>query len=180
MNDIAPAVLNRSCGTCTLCCKLVPVKELRKPANTRCDHQCFKGCRIYEKRPMSCRMWSCRWLCDDDTRDLTRPDRAHYVIDLMADFVTVVDEDTGERTPIPIIQLWIDPDYPDAHRDPALRAYLDTIEGYATLVRYANERGLMLIPPRMSGKGWVEIESHYKPEGEHTQAEIAKVLDSLS
>ena len=31
--------MNRACGGCTLRCKLLPVRELKKLANTRCQHQ---------------------------------------------------------------------------------------------------------------------------------------------
>ena len=31
--------MNRTCGGCTLRCKLLPVRELKKLANTRCQHQ---------------------------------------------------------------------------------------------------------------------------------------------
>ena len=79
--------MNRTCGTCTLCCRVLPIKDLDKPANVRCQHQtAFKGCAIYRRRPMSCRLWSCRWLVDPTTSDLRRPDRAHYVIDMVPGF----------------------------------------------------------------------------------------------
>jgi len=31
--------MNRTCGGCTLRCKFLPVRELKKLANTRCQHQ---------------------------------------------------------------------------------------------------------------------------------------------
>jgi len=37
--------MNRTCGGCTLCCKLLPVRELKKPANTRCQHQRAEICK---------------------------------------------------------------------------------------------------------------------------------------
>ena len=62
---------HRNCGDCQLCCKLVPTKEINKPANTRCKHQKVgKGCGIYAQRPFSCMVWNCRWLVNDDTADL--------------------------------------------------------------------------------------------------------------
>lgn len=83
---------SRACGDCQLCCKLVPVPELGKKASHRCKHQKFGvGCAIYRKRPFSCAMWNCRWLTDPETNELRRPDRSHYVIDAMPDFVTLTD-----------------------------------------------------------------------------------------
>ena len=56
-------LMNRHCGGCTLCCKLIPVEELHKAAGQRCKHQITgKGCRIYERRPTSCREWTCLWI----------------------------------------------------------------------------------------------------------------------
>lgn len=53
----------RACGDCTLCCKLVAVRELKKPAEQKCDH-CIKGsgCQIYSIRPQGCVDFECLWL----------------------------------------------------------------------------------------------------------------------
>ena len=66
----------RRCGDCQLCCKLLPVGALGKAAGERCRHQRHhKGCAVYRKRgfPSECGAWSCRWLVEDDTADLSRP-----------------------------------------------------------------------------------------------------------
>lgn len=151
----------RHCGSCQLCCKLLPVRELDKGANTRCRHQSFsKGCKVYHRpgMPISCKLWSCRWLTDEATTGLPRPDRAHYVIDIMPDFVTAKEGDMSAE--IEVIQLWVDPLYPEAHRDPALRKYLERLcdqRGAMVLVRYNSESGFCLIPPGMNNTGkWIE------------------------
>ena len=101
------------------------LKTLDKPAGERCPHQRHgKGCLIYSQRPLGCRVWNCRWLASDDTTDLPRPDRAHYVIDVMPGFVTLIDDDTGERHNVEVVQIWVDPKHPDAHRGQALRRYI--------------------------------------------------------
>ncbi len=66
----------RSCGECTLCCKLMGVPELKKPSAKWCD-DCDqgKGCLVYETRPPSCRNFQCFWLMDDGFPDEFRPDR---------------------------------------------------------------------------------------------------------
>lgn len=148
--------MKRVCGSCTLCCRLLPQRELDKGSNERCRHQRHTGCAIYERRPPSCRLWSCLWLTGPDTDDLSRPDRSHYVIDPMLDYVTVVTEEG--RVDFPALQVWIDPHHPDAHRDPQLRAYIDRRgeEGILALIRSSNEDGFVLVPPSMTGKGWFE------------------------
>lgn len=156
-----PETNGRHCGTCTLCCKLLPVRELDKGANERCKHQKFsKGCAVYHRpgMPISCKLWSCRWLTDENAIGLSRPDRAHYVIDIMPDFVTA--KEGLQSHEIEVIQLWVDPLYPEAHRDPALRAYLERLcdeRGSMVLVRYNSESGFCLIPPGMNNTGeWIE------------------------
>lgn len=145
----------RQCGDCQLCCKLLPVRSLDKLAGQRCQHQSHaKGCGVYARLMTvspECRLWSCRWLVEDDTADLRRPDRSHYVIDIMPEFITVQDEN-GALEHVQVVQIWVDPRYPDAHRDPALRAYLERRAGERIigLVRWGSEEGMALFPPSLS------------------------------
>jgi hypothetical protein len=151
--------MTRECGECTLCCKLLPVLELDKPANIRCKHQRqIKGCLVYHtnKMPLSCHVWNCRWLVSDDTHDLARPDRSHYVIDITPDFVIAVDR--GENIKIQVVQIWCDANYPDAWKDPRLKAYMMRrgAEGIASMIRYDSWRAIIVIPPNMTiEKQWV-------------------------
>ena len=56
-------VPGRSCGTCTLCCKLMRIPELDKPRLEWCPNcEVGKGCRIYPERPSSCRAFHCGYL----------------------------------------------------------------------------------------------------------------------
>jgi hypothetical protein len=163
---------NRRCGDCTLCCKLVPVeKNLNKPAGVRCKYQTHRGCRVYANLEVvspSCRFWNCQWLADPETRELRRPDRSHYVIDVMPDYVGHQTIATGEVQNVPVMQVWIDPDYPDAHRDPALRRYMVHVaetRQQATIVRYGNQRGRVIFPPSLASDGeWHEMESIARAE----------------
>ncbi|MGQ9372000.1 hypothetical protein [Azospirillum sp. ST 5-10] len=68
----------RTCGDCTLCCKLMGVPELKKPAARWCD-ACDRGsgCTVYAERPPSCRNFECFWLMDEAFPDDLRPDRIH-------------------------------------------------------------------------------------------------------
>lgn len=164
----------RQCGDCTLCCKLVPVRELDKGAGQRCLYQRHgAGCTIYAHRPMSCQLWSCLWYADAPrTADLRRPDRSHYVIDIFPDFVEVTG---GEETiRLDVVVVWVDPKYPDAHRDPALRAMLER-QRSAALIRYSATDGFVIFPPELSPTGrWWERrrEPGDSTTGEHTVEEI--------
>lgn len=173
--------MNRTCGTCSACCTRLPIKEIAKPANTRCAHQPHAhGCKIYRKDgfPTACRYWTCRWLSDPDTRDLSRPDRAGYVIDVMIDYITIRDDDTGATQNVGCIQVWCDPKRPDSHRDPRLREYLErrADEGMCAVIRYSASEAFVLFAPIFTGgRGWQEMHSAMRSE-EHTAADIAAAL----
>jgi hypothetical protein len=159
------------------------IPDFEKPAGERCQHQKHgKGCKVYALRPFGCRTWSCQWLTNDDTAALSRPDRAHYCIDPVPDYVTGRDDATGKVTTIPVIQIWCDEDYPDAHRDPALRAYLfrrGKREGMAALIRFAGAGALFICPPALSATGqWHEV-AVLQDENEHTPEQRVKALGPM-
>jgi hypothetical protein len=202
----------RTCGGCTLCCKLLPMKrgadeslrngdtvpaavaaglltaeealhtmrDFDKPAGERCKFQRHgKGCTAYSNRPFGCRFWNCRWLTADDTAELQRPDRTHYVIDISPDYVRT---DDPKNPTLPVLQIWVDPDYPDAHKDPALRAYVERQAdmGFAALVRLRGHEAFLLVPPSMTVDGqWLEKHSKVV-EHEHTAADKAAVLGNMT
>ncbi|MBO0716440.1 MAG: hypothetical protein J2P55_03765 [Rhizobiales bacterium] len=150
-------------------------QDFYKPAGARCPHQKHhKGCGIYLTRPFGCRTWSCRWLTHDDTADLSRPDRSHYVIDSVPDYVMM----NGQT--VPVVQVWIDPDYPDAHEDPALRAFLlrrAEQDGYAALIRSSNIKAFALFaPPFTPNRTWRVEYSNVAPEHEHSAEDKVRAL----
>jgi hypothetical protein len=172
--------MTRQCGDCTLCCRLLPVRSLDKLAGQRCQHQSHaRGCKVYARLGSvspECRLWSCRWLVNDDTADLSRPDRSHYVLDLMPDFVTLRDDATGEAQHVQVVQIWVDPKHPDAHRDPALRAYLERCAEDNTigLVRWDNEAAIAIFPPALSAdQQWHEVKSNFRLKDHSVEEKIA-------
>lgn len=167
----------RQCGDCQLCCKLVPVKPLDKGANQRCRHQkAHKGCMIYAERPIECRLWSCAWLTGPDTENLSRPDRSHYCIDPMPDFVSVTSGDRQWNQKV--IQVWCDPRYPDAWRDPALLKFIELYGkgGFGAIVRFSNHDAVIAFPPTLTGyPDWV-FHSDSMADHEHSVEEVLSVL----
>lgn len=183
----AAAASNRRCGDCQLCCKLLAVRSIGKDSWTRCKHQKVgKGCTIYRNRgdhlhgvrqimrdngipvpdggfttpmPHECIIWSCRWVTGMDTAGMKRPDHVHYVIDSMPDMITVV-TDAGQRD-VMAMQIWVDPAFPLAHRDPALRAFLAMIaarDGMPAIVRCGPGTATVIAAPCLNvGDDWVEI-----------------------
>lgn len=150
------------CGSCTLCCTLMPVSEIKKPSNQDCTQQKRGfGCRIYQVRPVSCRAWSCRWLANDDglmNEIMKRPDECHYVIDPTPDTIVLTPKGSTNKVVMPIVQVWVDPAFPDAHKDHALRAYLyrKSLDGFAALIRYSEQEGFALFSPHFTGHDWFE------------------------
>ncbi len=72
----------KSCGPCTLCCKLLAVAELGKPMSQWCAHlKPGAGCGIYDTRPHSCRTFECVWLMDPEMPHRFRPDQTKVVLD---------------------------------------------------------------------------------------------------
>ena len=162
-----PPARGRSCGTCQACCVQIPVElhgAEKKPAGVRCRHLRGRGCGIYATRPDPCRYWSCRWLFDPDTADMRRPDKSGCIVDPTIDTMLV------EGQPLDVFQVWCDPARPDAHRDPALRAYLASLLarfGFPAFIRYGSQEGLLLIPPAVSDTGdWLELASQRLSETE--------------
>jgi hypothetical protein len=74
-------VPGRSCGTCTMCCKVYLIRELSKPAGQWCVH-CVQGsgCGIHASRPRSCREFFCSWLVDPNLGPEWKPEVSRFVL----------------------------------------------------------------------------------------------------
>lgn len=172
--------MTRKCGDCQMCCKLLPVKELGKLANQKCQHQKFGvGCAIYHRCPRSCRLWSCQWLAGGEhSETLRRPDRGRYVVDILPEFIRVQPHDGSPETQVPVVQIWLDPKYPDAWQDTGLLTYLGerAKQGFATLLRTGSRNAAVLIPPSMNNEGVWKIVASGMGEEEHRADEIVNAL----
>lgn len=171
----------RKCGDCQACCKQLPVVELEKKANCRCEHQKHgAGCKVYTTRPQSCRLWSCAWLIDDDEMYLSRPDHCGFIVDIMPDFITTRPKDgNGESANIEVIQVWVDPQYPNAYRHMTLYRYLQR-KRMAAIVRLDERNGVVLVPPELSDTGdWLELGTN-SMERTHTAEEKLEAIPETS
>jgi hypothetical protein len=76
-----PAVGARTCGTCTLCCRLPEIDYFSKPANAWCPN-CVAGhgCTIYDQRPQLCRDFLCSWMINDTLGPEWEPSKANMMI----------------------------------------------------------------------------------------------------
>ena len=109
---------------------------------------------------------------DADTADMRRPDHAGYVVD------PFLDDAVANGQAVKLVQVWVDPKRPLAHRDPALRAYLARVAavyGMMAVARTDSHHGTTLIPPSMSADGdWIELEQSVVPHAQ-LEARLAAV-----
>ncbi len=178
-------IRGRSCGACKFCCTAVPtdLRPLRamKAAGVRCPLLCSRGCRVYSVRPDPCRYWSCRWLFDEGTAatGIRRPDISGYAID------PIPDEIFADGRAASVMQIWNDPKRRDAHRDPALRRFLETLN-MAAIVRFGSDDGIVIAPPGLTKEGeWIEITGTEMISAEEKSAKLVAIgergfLDSLA
>ena len=93
----------RACNSCTMCCKLVAVSELKKPPQRWCTHcRPGTGCKIYAERPQECRGFTCLYLVASGLSEDWQPETAKMVL--------AVEQD-GRR-----IGVHVDATRPDAWR----------------------------------------------------------------
>jgi hypothetical protein len=81
---------NKTCGDCTLCCKVMAIEELAKPLSSWCRHcQPGRGCSIYSDRPAECRTFSCLWLVNDQLDQRWKPSKSKLVLTTSEDGIEV-------------------------------------------------------------------------------------------
>jgi uncharacterized protein len=105
-----PIVPGKSCGSCTLCCTVMGVPELKKRPWDRCPHVAAgAGCTIYAERPTGCRTFVCGWLLDPDMGPELKPENCHVLF-----------YQRNEQH----IMAACDPAHPGAWREPTVRAFM--------------------------------------------------------
>jgi hypothetical protein len=73
-------VAGKSCGSCTKCCTVLGIAEIKKPAWEECPNVAAGiGCKIYSDRPASCRQFICGWLLDPYMGPDLKPENCHVV-----------------------------------------------------------------------------------------------------
>lgn len=102
------------CDGCSECCRLLPVDDIQKPAETPCRHQRNNSggcCSVYDNRPAACATFMCLFLASQYRAPQhrldawLRPDKTHVVF-----YRSGIEEDPRA------INGHVDPEYPDAWR----------------------------------------------------------------
>jgi hypothetical protein len=71
----------RECGSCSLCCKVLDVPAVYKPAGQWCRHfSAGQGCGIHQLRPKSCRDFACLWLKGYGLDEAWKPTTSKFVM----------------------------------------------------------------------------------------------------
>lgn len=138
----------RSCGTCSLCCKLLEIASIDKPAGKWCpDCAPPNGCSVYDRRPEECRGFSCGWLEIPGLGEAWKPQRCKIVL---------FSSDGGSQ-----LTAVVDPAAPDAWRKQPFYDQLKAWSGHRhrsgpdVLVRIGS-RVIAILPDRDIDLGEVE------------------------
>lgn len=80
-NEPDVTTTQKTCGTCSICCKIVAVAELNKPAHQWCVHNVpRKGCGIWGKHPDACKVWQCGWILMPHLDERWKPEKCGFII----------------------------------------------------------------------------------------------------
>jgi hypothetical protein len=157
---------NRECGDCTLCCKVMAIEALAKPAGSWCAHcKPGRGCLSYATRPHECRFFNCRWLVDDQLQAHWKPSKSRLVLTTSEDG----------------IEVRCDPGFPDAWRKQPFRSEIQQWAVYGeshdmTVVIVIGQRMILVTPEREFDLGVVDADQRIVRELEGTHVVNASVV----
>ncbi len=172
--DLAPG---RDCGSCTMCCKIMGISEIDKVRNKWCPHCAIgKGCKIYETRPPSCRLFYCQYLRDARIPEHWKPSRSRMVLSYAGN--------AGR------LSIFVDSDRSDAWRKEPYYSDLKTWakNGVATktyIVVFIGDDLTVVLPDRDKPIGRVKENQHLRavtrngPRGPEFDVELVDADDPL-
>ena len=145
-NDHALKIVpGRSCGDCSMCCKIMQVDEFDKPQGVWCRH-CAPGrggCTIHESRPSVCRDYFCGWLMSSNLGAEWQPSICKMLINFEKD---------GLR-----ISVHVDPAHPTAwRREPyysQFKQWSRQFAGQKIVVIFVKRRTTVVLPDKDADLG---------------------------
>lgn len=138
--DSTNLVASRSCDGCTLCCKLLNIAALKKPALVWCpDCQIGKGCGIYETRPQVCREFYCVYRVSPELGEEWNPTVSKMLINYVA--------------PLKQVNIHTDPAFPGMWRREPYYQQIKTmaqhmLEQKGHLILWDGEEPIVILPDR--------------------------------
>lgn len=145
---LAAVKAGRACGDCALCCKLLRIDELQKPAYQWCVHARpgtrHGACSIYTGRPSACKSYACEWLVNTDfDKELWYPKDCHMVVTI----ITL----GGIRT----FTVTVDPGYPLAWRKEPHYSQLRKLAQYGLTVN--KKEDMFIVHVRLPNKAFLVL-----------------------
>jgi hypothetical protein len=156
----------KTCGDCTLCCKVMAIEALAKPLSSWCPHcKPGRGCQIYADRPAECRTFSCLWLVNDQLGKHWKPNKSKLVLTTSEDG----------------IEVRCDPGFPDAWRKEPFRSEIHqwAVSGATqdmTVVVIVGQKMILVAPDREFDLGVVRPDERIVRELEGTRVVNATVV----
>jgi hypothetical protein len=152
--DVAQIVEGRSCGKCSLCCKVMQVKEIAKQPGSWCK-DCAPGkggCKIYQNRPAGCRDFLCGWLLTKELGPAWFPAAAKLVVQAEEHRVTFL----------------VDPAFPNRWREEPyyslIRSYAREMVDLRQVFVWIGKRLIAVLPNKEIDLGEVEVDDHIMVE----------------
>jgi hypothetical protein len=158
----------RACGDCTLCCKVMAIEEIAKPAGQWCRHcKPGAGCLVYETRPAECRGFNCLWLIDTRFGAHWKPSRSKIVLTTSEDG----------------IEIRCDPGFPDAWRKEPFRSEIGKLAASGalhdvTVLVISGERMTLVTPENEFDLGVVGADARIVRELEGNRVAGVSVVKS--
>jgi len=155
--------MDRSCGKCSLCCRLLGIDALGKAAGEWCRHCVVgRGCSIYPERPDSCREFECLYKTDPALPEAWNPAHAHLMLRM--------DHDRSR------LMVFVDPARPDAWKREPYRTQLRRMAAslyprHCQLVVRIEDRHIAILPDRhvdlgiCRGRFSIKCTPRYTPAG---------------
>ena len=155
----------RRCDGCTLCCKLLLIRELDKPEGDWCKHcNHGEGCQIYEQRPAECRAFHCGFLQLDSLSEDWRPSKCKIVL---------APYDTR-------LVAYVDPGRPDAWKAEPYYSHLkqwavQNLTRDKQVVVYIGARAIVILPNKDVDLGDVAEDEFIIITGQGTELDAIKL-----
>lgn len=128
-------VAGRSCEGCGMCCNLLRIDALNKPAGEWCKHcSTRRSCDIHGEHPDDCRNFHCGWLTVEGLGDEWKPSKSKIIMTAELD---------GQR-----MTAIVDPKRPSAWRE---TPYYEQLKAWATAA--VEDNGQVVV--RIGERYWV-------------------------
>src|SRR5579863_8285525 len=113
------------CGSCNLCCKLLEIRDIQKPARIWCWHALrpHGGCAVHNLgKPEVCASWQCLWLNSQSRVDPN--DKMPWELRPNNSYVVFGPWDQEDETKL---FVHVDPEHPQAWQSLAVQHQLELI-----------------------------------------------------